>query len=190
MLRDCPCGQTWRAWSPRPWQRRQLRQGWQHHPLSRKKWPFPSPNWCVPPDCASWPRPGQSGTRHLSMVGKGGAEEEGFGGEKQPKVFWARAAASSVPVMLAAALGGRTTGDLSQPGKPHRHKLRCRGWEADNSGGEVQRRAGPREQIPAWGSRRGLPASPMPLPAPFYPRHSPETEMMVLAFLLLLGERC
>lgn len=68
----------------RPWQRRRLRQGWQHHLLSRK-WPFPSPNWCVPPDCASWPRPGHSGTQHLSMVGKGGLKKKGSVGKSSQR---------------------------------------------------------------------------------------------------------
>ena len=124
-----------------------------------------------PASCPSWKRR---------------AKEEGFGGEKHLKVSWGCRAASLLPVMPVAVPGSRTTGDLSQPGEPPRHKPR---WEADNGGAEVQRGAGPGEQIPALGSRRGFPHQPVPLLALFYP----EAEMSgqaALALLLLLGELC
>lgn len=78
--------------------------------------------------------------------------------------------------------GSRTTGDLSQPG----HKPCLRGWEADNSGAEVQ---GSRFQ--PWAPSMASPTSPVPLPALFHRRRGPEMSgQKVLTLLLLLGELC
>lgn len=64
------------------WQKCQLLpQGWKHRWLDRKKWSLPSLNQCVPPDCASWPCPGQRGTQHSVLAGKEELKKRGSGGK-------------------------------------------------------------------------------------------------------------
>ncbi|XP_064892338.1 apical endosomal glycoprotein, partial [Columba livia] len=58
------------------------------------------------------------------------------------------------------------------------------GWEADNSGAEVQHEAGPGEQIPAPGWRRGLPHQPRASPSSVLP--SPEAGMAEQTVLVLV----
>lgn len=62
--------QMWYSPGRCSWQKCQLfPQDWKYGWLERK-WPLPSLNQYVPPDSASWPCPGQTGTQHFVLAGK------------------------------------------------------------------------------------------------------------------------
>lgn len=69
----------------------------------REEWPLPSLNQCVPPDCASWPCPGQRGTQHFVLARKEELKKRPQG-ERQPEASWGCTAAGSLPVMVVVVL--------------------------------------------------------------------------------------
>lgn len=145
------------------------------------------------PMCATGPcelAPSQSEQHPASWHGwKRGAEEEGLGGEKQPKVSCGHTAASSPPVMLCQAAGPCLA--CPSPANCLAINLAAGAGKPITSGLKSNARQVPGSRFQPWARSVASPAGPVPLPAPFYRHHSLEAEMAgqaMLALLLLLGE--